>query len=306
MQREQVVEVLEARSSAVMNLEMVGAEEGDEVEAYDVALEAATKAGVADDHAAVQLCQKARAAAVERNATKAQALEACSKASSIEELEAALATATELALVEDEVRDAADRLAQLQADKAKRDEAEEALQQASASDSLAQVDEALARAEEVGVDMSGAAATACKAKKDALEAQAKRARGDASLIEARGGDALDILERALDAALASGVDPDSDEVLDAKAKRDLLHTRKSAEEALDAAMTSDDPEAIGHLLEFLRFSSPDALPSDEKLLEAEKKRDEARRESRRKAGGAREVIGGAGGAGYSSYRRGAE
>ena len=71
--------------------------------------------------------------------------------------------ATELALVEDEVRDAADRLAQLQADKAKRDEAEEALRQASASDSLAQVDEALARAEEVGVDMDGAAATACKA-----------------------------------------------------------------------------------------------------------------------------------------------
>ena len=149
------------------------------------------------------------------------------------------------------------------------------MQQASASDSLAQVDEALARAEEAGVDMTGAAATACKAKKDALEAQAKaRAAATASLIEARGGDALDILERALDAALASGVDPDSDEVLDAKAKRDLLHTRKSAEEALDAAMTSDDPEAIGHLLEFLRFSSPDALPSDEKLLEAEKKRDE--------------------------------
>ena len=48
--REKVVEVLEARSSAIMNLEMVGAEEGDEVEAYDVALEAATKAGVADDH----------------------------------------------------------------------------------------------------------------------------------------------------------------------------------------------------------------------------------------------------------------
>ena len=54
----------------------------------------------------------------------------------------------------------------------------------------------------------------------------------------------------------------------------MLHTRKSAEEALDAAMTSDDPEAIGHLLEFLRFSSPDALPSDEKLLEAEQRRDE--------------------------------
>ena len=104
--------------------------------------------------------------------------------------------------------------------------------------------------------------------------ESARAAAVCFIDRARGGDALDILERALDAALASGVDPDSDEVLDAKAKRDLLHTRKSAEEALDAAMTSDDPEAIGHLLEFLRFSSPDALPSDEKLLEAEQRRDE--------------------------------
>ena len=166
------------RSSAVMNLEMVGAEEGDEVEAYDVALEAATKAGVADDHAVVQLCQGAPPPSAERH--QGTGPRGSAGASSIEELEAALATATELALVEDEVRTPptawrSSRRTRRKGTRPRRPE------QASVR-FLAQVDEALAWAEEV-VDMSGAAATACKAKQDALEAQAKaRAAATASLI----------------------------------------------------------------------------------------------------------------------------
>lgn len=48
--------------------------------------------------------------------------------------------------------------------------------------------------------------------------------------------------------------------------------KRMAAEALDAAMTSADPEAIGHILEFFRFS--ETRPSDEKLIAAEKRRDE--------------------------------
>lgn len=48
--------------------------------------------------------------------------------------------------------------------------------------------------------------------------------------------------------------------------------KRMAAEALDAAMTSADPEAIGHILEFFRFSG-ETRPSDEKLIAAEKRRD---------------------------------
>ena len=62
-------------------------------------------------------------------------------------------------------------------------------------------------------------------------------------------------------------------MLDAKAKRDLLHTRSRPR---GPGRGDDERRPRGHRAppRVLRFSSPDALPSDEKLLEAEKKRDE--------------------------------
>ena len=54
---------------AITNLEKVVATAGDDVVPYDAALAAAKKARVADDHNAVQLCQKARDAAARKAGT---------------------------------------------------------------------------------------------------------------------------------------------------------------------------------------------------------------------------------------------